>query len=321
MILRRFMTHVSDQNWLAVGLDFAIVVFGVYIGLQLGNWDDAREERDRERAILQRLHVDFEQLELLDTYAAATAEQGFRGADFLLDAIAAGRLGEYEETQLLPAIQTALTVSAPNGPSSTYTEIIASGQVSLLQNSELREWLATYDKGQEAYGDLHDNLYQIAMQEVFPLWREAVFDDTVDEAGQVSMGPVIAFDFDRLAGDPELIYALRTARRIMGIHYSYTNHLANMSNQISLILEEELGEGPSEQIVKIREQRAAYRKRTEEIAAEQLEVQKAQEDGVREKAEGDEPTATPVPEDALPDDGPPVEVVPEEGADANPQSD
>jgi len=35
MILRPLTKHVKDQNWFAVGLDFFIVVFGVFIGLQM----------------------------------------------------------------------------------------------------------------------------------------------------------------------------------------------------------------------------------------------------------------------------------------------
>jgi len=34
MILRRFMMHVSEQNWLAVVLDFAIVVLVYFIDIQ-----------------------------------------------------------------------------------------------------------------------------------------------------------------------------------------------------------------------------------------------------------------------------------------------
>ena len=42
MILRRITKHVKDQNWFAVALDFIIVVLGVFIGLQISNWNDAR---------------------------------------------------------------------------------------------------------------------------------------------------------------------------------------------------------------------------------------------------------------------------------------
>ena len=42
MLLRRVIEHVKVQNWTAVGLDFVIVVVGVFIGIQVSNWNDAR---------------------------------------------------------------------------------------------------------------------------------------------------------------------------------------------------------------------------------------------------------------------------------------
>lgn len=36
------MTHIEDQNWFAVWLDLLIVVLGVFLGIQLGNWNDDR---------------------------------------------------------------------------------------------------------------------------------------------------------------------------------------------------------------------------------------------------------------------------------------
>lgn len=44
MLLRRLTTHVEDQNWFAVVLDFLIVVFGVFIGIQVGNLNENRQQ-------------------------------------------------------------------------------------------------------------------------------------------------------------------------------------------------------------------------------------------------------------------------------------
>src|SRR6056297_412729 len=40
------MKHVRDQNWFAVSLDFLIVVVGVFIGIQVANWNEERAEDD-----------------------------------------------------------------------------------------------------------------------------------------------------------------------------------------------------------------------------------------------------------------------------------
>ena len=39
MILRSVTKHVKEQNWFAVILDLVIVVFGVFIGIQVSNWN------------------------------------------------------------------------------------------------------------------------------------------------------------------------------------------------------------------------------------------------------------------------------------------
>jgi hypothetical protein len=45
MIFRRIKAHIEKENWFAVLIDFLIVVVGVFIGLQVANWNEARGER------------------------------------------------------------------------------------------------------------------------------------------------------------------------------------------------------------------------------------------------------------------------------------
>jgi hypothetical protein len=45
MILSRIAQHVREQNWTAIGIDFVIVVLGVFLGIQLGNWNARRPTR------------------------------------------------------------------------------------------------------------------------------------------------------------------------------------------------------------------------------------------------------------------------------------
>jgi hypothetical protein len=65
MILRSFTKHVNDQNWFAVFLDFFIVVGGVFIGLQVSNWSNDRQDRRDETAILHALHTEITETEKL----------------------------------------------------------------------------------------------------------------------------------------------------------------------------------------------------------------------------------------------------------------
>ena len=52
--------HVKAQNWTAIALDFVFVVVGVFVGLQVANWNDARSDIKLERDYLTRLAADME---------------------------------------------------------------------------------------------------------------------------------------------------------------------------------------------------------------------------------------------------------------------
>lgn len=60
MILRRLTTAFRKQDWLTVAVETLIVVFGVFIGLQVNNWNEARAERAQETKLLVELQRELE---------------------------------------------------------------------------------------------------------------------------------------------------------------------------------------------------------------------------------------------------------------------
>ncbi|EED31846.1 hypothetical protein NOR53_3047 [gamma proteobacterium NOR5-3] len=87
MILRSLTKHVKDQNWFAVGIDFVIVVFGVYVGLQVQEWSDLRALEASEFQYLAELH---EEISGNAKFTAGTVDamndvvsSGKRALDFL----------------------------------------------------------------------------------------------------------------------------------------------------------------------------------------------------------------------------------------------
>ncbi len=61
MILRRFTQHVKAQNWLAVGLDVLVVIFGVYIGIYLGEVASERATRSDVQDALEVVRVQLQE--------------------------------------------------------------------------------------------------------------------------------------------------------------------------------------------------------------------------------------------------------------------
>ncbi|MCA1789313.1 MAG: hypothetical protein LC667_05475 [Thioalkalivibrio sp.] len=87
MILRRVAQHVREQNWTAIGIDFVIVVVGVFIGIQFSNWNVARAEHARERLLLGELRAELvesiEQLSIKRNAYAQVGRSGERSIAFL----------------------------------------------------------------------------------------------------------------------------------------------------------------------------------------------------------------------------------------------
>jgi hypothetical protein len=58
MIMRRISRRLRQQDWLAVGIEFALVVAGVFLGIQVANWNDSRKERALEVTNLAHIAQD-----------------------------------------------------------------------------------------------------------------------------------------------------------------------------------------------------------------------------------------------------------------------
>ena len=58
MLLRRVMAHVKTQDWTAIVIDFVIVVAGVFVGIQVSNWNASRIERELMRGHLSEIAED-----------------------------------------------------------------------------------------------------------------------------------------------------------------------------------------------------------------------------------------------------------------------
>tara|TARA_R110002049_G_scaffold271610_1_gene448842 strand:+ start:259 stop:1029 length:771 start_codon:yes stop_codon:yes gene_type:complete len=55
MILRRLTTALRKQDWFTVVIETLIVMFGVFLGLQVNNWNTEREARERESVLIAEL--------------------------------------------------------------------------------------------------------------------------------------------------------------------------------------------------------------------------------------------------------------------------
>ncbi|WP_425411071.1 hypothetical protein [Hyphococcus sp.] len=204
MLLRRITEHVKTQNWTAVALDFVIVVVGVFIGIQVANWNAAREQRTQEAVYLQRLAQDFalitENLETGLTASRASVEAG----QVLLDYIEASGAGVSEpmKQDAAAAIGRIGASAAPAGPSATFVEMVSTGNLSIIRAEALRDALFEYDlavsSNRESWRVLRQNV--VDEQRTVFSYFEGEFNTDTEE---ISM-QVVGFDEAGFLSDPRI---------------------------------------------------------------------------------------------------------------------
>ena len=150
MILRRVAEHTKAQNWFAVTLDFLIVVVGVFIGIEVANWNEARQDRQEERRYYGQLLVDLRTD--LDTLARAEklADRFDEAAQMVIDRLD-GAPTRASPGRLATAIHLAGFINIPHASRGTYDELVSTGNLRLLRNAELKSQIADY------YGDFELN--------------------------------------------------------------------------------------------------------------------------------------------------------------------
>ena len=208
MLLRRITKHVKDQNWFAVGLDFLIVVVGVFIGIQVNNWNVARGERADAAVVLERLEQDFEQILERADLSLSAHDRNLKAAGRLILGI---RSRVLEEETLLNDIGSASNFATFPGKSSTYAQLVSGGRLELIRSQDLRSALTEY----HAYNDFAQSQFGVTFAAPLVEARQTLMEATVlkvtntpaTEFGQIELPEDV--DRNMLLTDPEMLTTLQ----------------------------------------------------------------------------------------------------------------
>ena len=149
MILRRFSKHFSEQNWFAVGLDLMVVITGIFLGLQVSNWNEIRKERLEEQVYLNRLIGEITETRDANTEVVEEAREklGLIGKASTL--LLAGTLTENNMHDFQEYIFAMHYYPKAIIYDSAINEMVASGKVGLIQNADIRSMIVTYAESVE----------------------------------------------------------------------------------------------------------------------------------------------------------------------------
>jgi len=164
-------------------VEVVIIATGVAFGLAGDAWWEGMKERERETQYLVNLRRDFEASQQDLERSKAYNDSILRSAEYLLDLMSAERF-ETPKDSLVDHIAL-LFMSYPHWPvTTTYDELVASGDLKLILDPELRQALAGWATVVEAHEVVRDLFFNQWENLHTPfIYEETVFTDFDPEYG------------------------------------------------------------------------------------------------------------------------------------------
>lgn len=244
MIPRRLIQHLRAENWFAVGLELVILVLGVFLGIQVSNWNEARLEARQQQRHLERLTADFRSIrERIDKHFV-TFEGIIAGADYIqqLLGLSEAEFREFavDQQRLKDAAALLDHSRIPPGSSATYLEMVSAGQLSALGNPVLRDKLAEYER----LAGIHLEVHRMSVAQIAPqrpiLFRHYKVETALDaEALSGIRMEAVRIDLEGMRSDPEFEIAVMIVETATRNNYGLRRLEARVVDEILALLEAE----------------------------------------------------------------------------------
>ena len=169
MRLRRVIEHLQSQHWTSVAVEFVIVVVGVFIGIEVANWNEGRQESRRAERVLVDLQAEFIGIDKTAKALGGFYESTLRNQAILLQNLKAGKFEAAQKEALKNAVALGLVYGDPPPPSGTFRDMLSSGNLGLVRDKALRLKLIEYDQSLEIINNSDTNI-QIGLSNFYPAY-------------------------------------------------------------------------------------------------------------------------------------------------------
>ncbi len=164
MLLRRVSEHVKEQNWFAVLVDFVIVIAGVFIGIQVANWNEARGLSEQSIDFTQRLQADIQEeawdYQYMIEYHRDVKQNAMRAISVLEGDVT------LSDEELVIAAYRATQINVITRRRATFDELVSTGKLHLISDELLlKTAIGIYDFG--IYDTIYDSGYHSKYREQF----------------------------------------------------------------------------------------------------------------------------------------------------------
>jgi hypothetical protein len=226
MIIRRISKGIKDQDWFVVMVEVMIVVVGIFIGLQVDDWNEKRKEAIAIQDSYQELIEDFEVNLELSEYSVNYHFEVTKELKYLL-LVLRGEVGnDLAKSKILAALSKGDTSFNPSPPSPTYQAILANGRIEKINDPELRRALVSYERFIESntFSEIRINIteFERDFRQHTDIDLNFKLDREVSEAEFQDIG-IANYDLEAMRADVDFVNAVEQLLRMQ--YYYHLNHM------------------------------------------------------------------------------------------------
>ena len=219
MILRHISESIRRQDWFTVFIEVLIVVIGVFLGIEVANWNTERQSRADEDRLVSQL--------LLDVRAAIDSKQQWiaqaeANRSSLVDALHA--IHSDSDPSALSDLQCRALWSSHiivirAASLTTLDELLATGALGKLQDARLRRALleakASYADFDNAYASMQASVRHLSVEHAAAFPRTFLADEPDDN---LAISTRVDCQLDVIRADQTLINKIISNLALMVAH-------------------------------------------------------------------------------------------------------
>jgi hypothetical protein len=204
MILGRLATGLKKRDWGTAVLEVLIVVVGIFIGLQVDDWNQARQDRSDIAIYLNRIHDDLSTDAKFFTFLAGKARDKRKALEILKRIIGDDGPPDEDPDSIfgLLADSSVIGWEFPEVQTVTFIDLQSSGKLALIKDAELRAQLSFYyqeslhrsDRIESRITGYAAALYEIVDAGAGLVGRDSKLRGKTSSAGNEKFDPKAAFE-------------------------------------------------------------------------------------------------------------------------------
>jgi hypothetical protein len=137
MLLRRISQSLKQQNWTAIWIEFILLVTGVFLGMQVANWNAERETKRKAGIFTERLKADL-RYELWSEKLLIEYYKDVQDNSVLALGTLSGEKPMTDEQFLISAYRSS-QYRWNVQQRATYDELVSTGTIGLIADEKLRK--------------------------------------------------------------------------------------------------------------------------------------------------------------------------------------